>query len=330
MAELPLVTVAILAFNRRDALAANLATVYGSLDYPTERLEVVVVDNASTDGTAEMVREHYPEARLIVSPENTGIAGWNLAFEAGRGDWFLVLDDDCYLDGDGLRRAVAAAAEAGADLVSFTVDSPEPGQVFTDHYETGLLLFWGCSVLISREAIDRIGGFDERLFIWAHEVEWTMRFYDAGLRHLHLPEIRSLHMKALPPVSEFQNTRNIRNIAYVAVKLMRPWDAGVSVFNLVVRSLIDGIRYRGLGPPALAGIVDGVRAGWAARQPVRPVVSRLYRRNCLEFSSYVRPWPRLRHILLRFRPGTTFWHHYWRSRPRLYPRATAALRVPRG
>jgi GT2 family glycosyltransferase len=323
----PKVTVAILAYNRRDALAVNLSKVFGELDYPPDRLEVIVVDNASTDGTAEMVRERFPQARLIVTPENTGIGGWNRAFEAGTGEWFLVLDDDCYLAGDGLRRALAAAEGFGADLVSFSVDSSEPGQVFSDFYRTGLLLFWGCSVLISRRAIERLGGFDEALFIWAHEAEFAMRALDAGFRHLHLPDVRSVHMKGLPQLTEFSATRNVRNFAYLAGKLLQPVDAAVAFFNVVVRSLIEAVRYPGFHPglpAAFAGLRDGLRV----RDPVRPEVSRLYRRNFVEFASHVRPWPRLRHVLKGFEPGTDYRHAYWEARPRLYPETPAAIRVP--
>jgi GT2 family glycosyltransferase len=78
--RLPRVTVAILAYNRRDALAVNLQKV-SEIDYPRDRLEVIVVDNASEDGTAEMVRERFPEVELIVTERNVGIAGWNRAFE---------------------------------------------------------------------------------------------------------------------------------------------------------------------------------------------------------------------------------------------------------
>src|SRR4051794_16334601 len=112
----PLVTVAILAYNRRDALAVTLDKVLGELDHPADRLEVIVVDNASDDGTAEMVRERFPSVTVIRNEENVGIGGWNRAFEAGRGDWFLVLDDDCYPPPDALRRGFVAAARHGADL----------------------------------------------------------------------------------------------------------------------------------------------------------------------------------------------------------------------
>jgi GT2 family glycosyltransferase len=325
--QLPLVTVAVLSYNRREALAVNLGKLSGALDYPAERLEVIVVDNASTDGTADMVRERFPHVRLIANEENTGIAGWNRAFEAGSGEWFLVLDDDCYVEGDALRCALAAAVANAADLVSFTVDSSEAREAFSEFYEPGLMLFWGCSALLSRRALNTVGGFDPGLFIWAHEVEWTMRFYDAGLRHLHLPEVHSVHMKPLPRMTEFNATRNLRNFGYVVAKLLQPADAAVALPNLLVKALIEAVRYPGHHVGLLA-VVSGFREGLRHRRPVRPVVSRLYRRHYLEFSSAIQLWPRLRYVLMGSEPGTDFQHAYWRARPRLYPRSAAAIRVP--
>ena len=326
--QLPLVTVAVLAYNRRDMVAVTLGKVFGALDYPADRLEVIVVDNASTDGTAEMVRESFPQARVMRCEENRGIASLNDAFAQSRGDWVLVLDDDCYVEGDGIRRAVQAGAAYDADLISFTVDSSEPGQVFSDFYDTGLLLFWACSVLFSRRAIDRLGGFDGRMFIWGNEVEFTMRLLDAGLRHLHMPEVRSVHMKPLPGLTENFHTRNVHNLAYVAGKLLRPVDAAGAVVNLAVQAMISAIRYRGFGE-GVSAVLKGFRAGLAVREPVRPAVSRLYRRNFIEFGSQVRIWPRLRHVLVdRGRPGTDFRHAYWAARPRLYPSHGAVIRVP--
>jgi GT2 family glycosyltransferase len=325
---LPLVTVAVLTYNRRDMLAVTLGKVFEALDYPADRLEVIVVDNASTDGTTEMVRERFPQAAVIRREENAGIASLNRALERARGDWVLVLDDDCYMEGEGLRRAVRAAAEHDADLVSFSVDSSDHGQAFSDFYRTGLLLFWACSVLLSRRAIERLGGFDGRMFIWGNEVEFTMRLLDAGLKHLHMPEVRSVHMKPLPRLTEPFSTRNLHNLAYVAAKLLQPADAAVAVWNLAVQALIFAVRYRGfLG--GVVAVMRGFRAGLAVRQPVRRPVSRLYRRNFIEFASQLRPWPRLRHVLVdRGRPGTDYRRAYWSARPRLYPPHAAGLRIP--
>src|SRR3954452_6235845 len=117
----PVVTAAILAFNRRDELATTLSTLLTRLDWPPDRLEIVGVDNASTDGTAEMVRECFPSVKLIVAPTNEGIGAWNRAFAVGRGDYFLVLDDDCHISGTVLRQAVEHARRHAADMVSFGV-----------------------------------------------------------------------------------------------------------------------------------------------------------------------------------------------------------------
>ena len=323
---LPSVTVAILAYNRRDALAVNLRKV-SDIDYPRDRLQVIVVDNASEDGTAEMVRERFPDVELIVTEQNVGIGGWNRAFERGTGDWFLVLDDDCYLEGDGLRRAVEAATAEEADLVSFTVDSPEPGEVFTEWYRTGLLLFWGCAALISRRAVERVGGFDENLFIWAHECEWTMRFLDAGFRHLHLADVRALHMKPLPVGREYAHTINVRNLSYMAAKLVRGRDLPVVFTRMLLRSLVLTLRYPSYWP-AFPAAFTGFRKGLKVRRPVSAPVSRLYRRNFIEFSSHISLWPRIAHVLVhRGEPGTEFFNVYWDARPHLYPRGSGTLRL---
>lgn len=197
----PFVTVNILAFNRREELGRTLQTVLGDLEYPADRLEVVVVDNASTDGTAAMVRERFPTVDLVVNPRNVGVPGWNAGFARGRGEMFLVLDDDCYLRGDALKRAVLAAREARADLVSFSVRSDaEPSFYFNEDYHCGLLAFWGCAALISRRGVELTGGFDPNIFIWAHEAEFVARLLDGGLRHLYLPEVTAVHLK--PPEAD--------------------------------------------------------------------------------------------------------------------------------
>src|SRR3954471_21802260 len=112
----PAVTIVFLVYNRREELRTSLRQMLGEAD-----VEVVVVDNASQDGSAEMVREEFPHVRLLRREQNIGVAGWNDGFAIARGNWVLALDDDCYLPPGGLRTAIDAAAERGADLVSFGV-----------------------------------------------------------------------------------------------------------------------------------------------------------------------------------------------------------------
>jgi len=89
----PLVTVNILSYNRKDELRNTLTKVFAQ-DY--KNIEVIVVDNASSDGSSEMVKNEFPSVQLIQMEKNIGIAGWNEGFKIAKGDYVLVLDDDSY------------------------------------------------------------------------------------------------------------------------------------------------------------------------------------------------------------------------------------------
>jgi GT2 family glycosyltransferase len=318
----PLVTVVILARDRREKLRTTLERLRDTLDYPPELLETIVVDNASSDHTPSMVEEEFPGVSLISNARNVGIAGWNQGFERGRGDYFLVLDDDCYLSGDSLLRAVKMAGESESDLVSFTaVSTSEPGFVFNHEYETGLLAFWGCAALISRRAITLLGGFDPSIFVWAHEPEFTMRLLDRGLRHLFVPDIVAHHMTDPGArLTPFFYRTNARNLSYIAAKLLRRRHAIVAIANILSTSFLRSRR------PITArnaiAVVAGAWAGTRRRAPVGPGVSALYRWNYIEF---VNP--------LQFLRGLTAGgiaarcRRFWRKRPDLYPADAAWLQM---
>src|SRR5919202_3724556 len=154
-ARWPSVTIVFLVHNRREQLRESMRRMLVDSDYDADRVDVVVVDNASTDGSAAMVRDEFPQARLIEHATNVGVSGFNSGFAVARGDWVLALDDDCYLPPDGLRRAIAAATERDADLVSFGVTSSVDPSYRYDRiaYRTGLLTFWGCAVLMRRRVV---------------------------------------------------------------------------------------------------------------------------------------------------------------------------------
>src|SRR5437660_9897280 len=104
-ARLPTVTVVFLVYNRRDELRTSLRQTLFESDYDPALVDVIVVDNASTDGSADMVRAEFPHVRLIVRDRNVGVSGWNEGLAAARGGYVLALDDDCYLPPDGPPRS---------------------------------------------------------------------------------------------------------------------------------------------------------------------------------------------------------------------------------
>jgi GT2 family glycosyltransferase len=324
MTPLPTVTIVFLVYNRCDELRTSLVQMTRDSDYPRELVDIIVVDNASDDGAAEMVREEFPNVQLIVRDENCGVSGWNDGLAVATGEWVLLLDDDCYLPPDGLRRAVLGANEHEADLVSFAVlSSEEPGWRFDLKYRTGLLTFWGCAALVRREVLERVGGYDPKIFVWANEVEFMLRFYDAGFRHLHMPEIEAIHMKGVvygwaKNVGDWKYRMNHKNIAYTAGKHLRLREAAGALIALLATHVRDGVR----GRPRAAGAVFtsslGFVRGLRNREPVSKEISRIYRRHFLSFAS---PWwvSRPVHLLLMGLPQALVRRVLGRRRPADHP-----------
>jgi GT2 family glycosyltransferase len=332
----PKVSVCIVAYNRAKELAQTLPLMR-ALDYPADRIEFIVVDNASSDGTAEMVRRDFPDVELLVNEENIGAPAWNRAFARATGDFCLILDDDCYLRPDAMKKAMAAAVAQRADLVSLAIVSSEREDFRFDlEYPTGLLSFWGCAAFISRRVVESTGGYDPNIFIWGNEAELTMRLLDAGLTHLFVPDAVAVHMKGTESMRAFNATameKNLRNFAYIAAARLTPPDALRALGNLLLTAVLGAVLHPRSARTILA-LADGARTGVARRRPVGAEVSRLYRDNYIEFGSP-----------LRFVRGVrTRWRHrgvagapeeeihrrrarYATQRASLYPRGGGSLTV---
>lgn len=334
---LPLVTAVFLAHNRREALRESLRRMRDDSGYPPDRLELIVVDNASDDGTVDMVRYEYPAVTVVETGANLGAPGWNAGFRIARGDYVLILDDDAYLPPGALETAVREAREQDAGLVSFTVvSSHDETYRFNGEYRTGLLSYWGCAALVSRAALEELGGYDPNIFIWGNELEFTMRLLDRGFAHLYLPDVEAVHMKEPEaPVREARKVRhNCRHWGYVAGKLMRPYDAVLTVVSLASWTLVEAAAGDRTSLAGFRPVFGGFASGLRNRHPVRAEVSRTYRRN---FHSFGRPWRNLRSPAERWRA----WRGaqaaevqrqrphaaYFDERPRFYPEGRASLRL---
>jgi GT2 family glycosyltransferase len=326
----PTVSIVFLAYNRREELAVSLTEMLERSSFPRDRLQVIVVDNASTDDTAAMVRSDFPAVELVVNPDNVGASGWNAGFARATGDYVLILDDDCYLPGDHLADAVAAAERERADLVSFSVVSSfDTSHSFNGTYATGLLSYWGCAALVSRRAIDHLQGYDPYIFIWANELEFTARLLDAGFRHLFLPSVTAVHMKAPGgPDGHFllyPHRMNNRHYAYVAGKLLRTDDAIVVAARLALQLVLDTVADDRSAVRALPDVAAGFAAGVRRRAPMRRAVSRLYRDD---FRAFAPPRHFLRTPLDRLRrraPGAARQVAWFAARPDVYPRGESSL-----
>ena len=272
------VSAVILSWMRRDELHLTLRHSE-SCTYPA--LETIVVDNASTDDSPEMVARDFPRVRLISLPENTGIAGLNTGMRAAHGKYVILLDDDSRVGGETVTRMVPRVeADPGLGIAAFTirnpvaktVDWPGPGDV---HPDGSAPTFVGCGAGLRHDAIQRAGYFDSGYFLYLNELYLTARILDLGYSCRHFPELQAFHRVA--PAHRSQGRRAYyatRNMLWFAANMFRP--AHGAAFSAIM--VAEGVAYRlrrgrtAELPSFLAGAKDGLRkfARGGERKPLAP------------------------------------------------------------
>lgn len=167
----PLVTVNILSFNRKDELRNTLTKVFEQ-DY--KNIEVIVVDNASGDGSSEMVKKEFPEVQLIQLEKNIGIAGWNEGFKVAKGEYVLVLDDDSYPLQETIRAGVnLIEQEENTGIITYKIFN-----TFLQRLEENFNIekpysFIGCGAIIKKSLIDKVGGYNNSYFLYHNELDFA-------------------------------------------------------------------------------------------------------------------------------------------------------------
>jgi N-acetylglucosaminyl-diphospho-decaprenol L-rhamnosyltransferase len=221
-------SVVIVNWNVRDLLQRCVESVLSSKRSITT--EIIVVDNASVDGSVEMLRAEFPQTVLIANPENRGFpAANNQGIAAAQGRYVLLLNPDTEVLADALDALVQYMdAHPDVGLVGPQLLHPD-GQVQSSRrrYPTLATLFFestwleslaprallrryyvldqpdnavldvdwitGAAMLARREVIQQVGGMDERFFMYSEELDWCRRIKAAGWRVVYHPEARVIH-----------------------------------------------------------------------------------------------------------------------------------------
>jgi GT2 family glycosyltransferase len=197
------VTVVLLNWNEWHHTSVCLSSLQ-QLDYPN--FDVVVIDNGSKDDSAARIRQTFPWAKLIENGKNLGFtggcnAGIRYAQEQGS-DFIWLLNNDTMVDPDALRAMVEKAQtdpKIGAvGSVIYFMDEPTHLQCWgggcvnfwlgkAEHYlkeiaDDKIEFITGCSLLLSRAAIDEVGALDEGFFIYWEDADISFRLRRAGWR----------------------------------------------------------------------------------------------------------------------------------------------------
>ena len=189
-----LVSVVILTWNRKDDLRETLEKLRAQ-DYSP--LEIIVVDNGSDDGTAEMVEFHFPEIRQIRLSENSGIAGYNAGFRAARGEFVIALDSDSYPAADAIGKMTALFdrnPDAGA--IAFDIRAPQNGKSLKTAVKEETMAvvgYHGAGVGFRKEVFEKAGYWYEPFFLYFNEMEHSLRMLKAGYRVIRSTAVRAFH-----------------------------------------------------------------------------------------------------------------------------------------
>lgn len=167
----------LITYNRRDALLRTLERIEANTTTDRADYEIIVVDNRSSDGTAEALAQHYPHVAVLRSNENLGMPARNIALDAAGGDYIAILDDDSYPAPGSTERAMDymdSCETVGA--VTGRVELPD-GRCEASAMP-GVLI--GCASIIRKAVIDQIGGFAPEFFRQAEEYDFSFRLAAAG------------------------------------------------------------------------------------------------------------------------------------------------------
>lgn len=170
-------SVVIVTCNRRDALAATLDRLAENASLPHASMEVIIVDNGSTDGTREAAKRDDLDIRLIARPRNEGVSARNHAFAVARGEHLLLIDDDSYPLGDAAARSIAhLEAQPRCAAVVGRIELPD------GRLEASALpgVIANGAVVLRKSVIDEVGGFPTDFFRQAEEYDLSFRMWNAG------------------------------------------------------------------------------------------------------------------------------------------------------
>ncbi len=241
----PLVTVIIPTWNGLALMPACLDALRAQTYRP---IEVIIVDNASTDATVETLRRDYPEARLIILPKNLGLTGAvNAGIRAAGGAIVALLNNDAEAEPGWVAALVAALEahpEAGSvaskmllfdrrDVLNSAGDTyglnglPANRGVWEQdagQYDEQIEVFGGCggAVAYRKAMLDEIGLFDEELFMYCEDVDMAWRAQIAGYRCVFAPAARVYHRLSATGGGKLASFYTGRNTLFILAKDFPP------------------------------------------------------------------------------------------------------------
>ena len=273
-------SVVIVTYNHREYMRNCLGSVLAN-----DPLEVIVVDNGSTDGTPEFVRENFPEVKLIQAPKNLGYGGGNnLGVRHAGGEYVVILNPDTKVEEDWLEELLKPLAK-GRRLITtpkillydgsaintvgnivhftgltFTRGYLEPPEMYEEpEYLSGIS---GACFAMRRDEYLELGGFNENFFTYSEDAEFSWRAHAKGFKILYVPTSVVYHDYTLnvPP----QKIYHLEKGRYIILRKYLTARQRLAILPSLVMSEILTWGYAVLNGPSgikfkLKGIIEGLR-----------------------------------------------------------------------
>jgi len=223
------VSVIIVSWNCRQMLVDCINSLRGQL--PAGTSEIIVIDNASSDGTADAVRQGFPDVKLVESATNLGFArGNNVGLELSNGKYICLINPDVVVgqecisrmvnymeqhpdigmlgprivgrDGETQRSCMRTPSLWNQLCRTLGLDSLVKhsrlfgGYLMTDFRHDALRdvdVINGCFWMVRRDALLNVGNLDPRFWMYSDDVDWCSRFRQAGWRIVFFPEADAVH-----------------------------------------------------------------------------------------------------------------------------------------
>ncbi|NRY60047.1 glycosyltransferase family 2 protein [Clostridium beijerinckii] len=200
----PLVSIVSICWNRKIDICESLKKIR-EIEY--DNLEVIVVDNCSTDGTVEAIEKGFQEINLIKMYKNIGIEAYNIGFKNAKGKYIIIIDDDSFPHKQAVARMVKKfESDDKLGIVAFDVrnfynyDLVTMEEVKENIYgdtraesKEYLMAFNGAGAGVRREVLETVGFYPEEFFLYWNEQDTAFRILDLGYKIQFFSDVVSYH-----------------------------------------------------------------------------------------------------------------------------------------
>jgi GT2 family glycosyltransferase len=281
----PDVSVVVPFLNAERHIARCLEALESQLPFGGS-FEVVRVDNGSTDGSAQYLAERWPEVRVVELPENAGFpAAINRGIEASRGEYIALLNNDLELSADWLERLAGeldqkpglgfvtgkilrfaerdVIEQAGHDFYTCGMFAPRG----LDEQDTGqydeparTAIVTAAAAMYRRDAVGRVGAFDEDYFLYCEDADLCLRILLAGYGGLYVPGPEAYHVRGgtAPRDSRRTSFFLFRN---ALITLLKDMPGSLLLASLPKILLYQYVQYRTARDSGIRGVF---RQAWAS------------------------------------------------------------------